>query len=166
MFSVIMQKLNMASIEKKESIQSKKPKIALFCNLDLNKLLDNADKDLEQGRFGNRLILFFKPEEKHPRLAAIDFRLRTRGAPIRGFWMDEGNGTGSTLERSAIIFDPENRTMTIIDPGLENEVNGIKIDHKRRATKFSGPLNSFPQIILDAKTKASDYCKKKDALRK
>jgi hypothetical protein len=76
--------------------------------------------------------------------------------------MHEGNNKGGSLDRCAVTFDSTDRSVTIVDPGVKNEVSGIWIDHKLRSTEFSGPQDEFSETILAAKRKAMAYCKKID----
>jgi hypothetical protein len=150
-----------------ELSQPREPKIALTSKLTFNAMLDGANEGIKQGRSGFLLLFFLKNGARGYRPAAIEFFPRVGKRSEKGFWLHDGNSGGSTLEYSAVVLDSEDKSMTFVNAGPDNKtVSGIKIDCKRHAEEFSGPAYRFPKIILDAKKKASDYCKKEFSLKK
>jgi len=142
--------------------QSNMERIKLAHDLDLNKLLTEAGEDFAEGRAGSMLLFISKKGSSYKPMAIEYVQPTDEEGRQPGLWIHEGGNNGGSLDRYAVIFDSTDRSVTIVAPGVKNEVSGIRIDHKLRSTEFSGPQDEFSETILAAKRKAMAHCKKID----
>jgi hypothetical protein len=140
------------------------PKIELVHKLDMDKFLQNSNEGFRQGRSGNLLLFSIKDGDSY-RPAAIEYIPRAEGEAAPGFFLHEEKGVITSLENSAVIFDQGEGTTTFVYPSPPNyfrlQVNGIKIDHKRHAVEISESQVESTKKLLEARTKAREYCNKK-----
>jgi len=129
--------------------------IELASNLTLFELLDKAGEPFDKEKCGEMLLVLGKNKHGFVEPGAIEFRDRKDHPEIPGFWIRQGNHSGSTLEGSAVVFDYMNKAIVFVYPGADDEdACGVKISASLHVTEFSGPKQVFEKTILDAKAQA------------
>ncbi len=130
--------------------------ILLLRDLNMDELVRKAGKSFEGAKSGYLLLFTLADDYGRQRPAALEYEDRGKRRARPGFWLSR-QGSGGTLENSAVVFDPNDHSMTFVDPGLDSStVSGVRISASLTGVEFSGPRSVFQADILKAKDKARE----------